>query len=321
MRATKRTFEFGVYFYFLVFASLFVFILTLNDIAMANFKTGLNGFSFILSIFVLIFFVVLMITPILLVIKMKGYKSKEEEPETKPDELENFKERTFLEKIWRNYTNGLRRNIFARLFYTFLLFKQLCYAIIFVFVTGKEAQLSLFIIATFFYLMYIIIVRPFEHLVQNIISLINEFIVLLCAFLMIAFLDDGEQKTGFATAIIVLFSITIIGSFVISIIFQIYQMCLRRKRSKVEKQAEVNESNIHIKNNDIKGVEESPYESRDEPIMNDSGLPPIHKKRGEETSRFEELKDESFKGRQDSLGLGDSDRKSKIVFMLIVIVN
>jgi ABC-type multidrug transport system fused ATPase/permease subunit len=245
-------------------------------------------------------------------IKMRGSKAVEEESETKVEELDMPKHRTFFEKIWRNYINGFRRNILARLFYTFLLFKQLCYAIIFVFVTGKEAQLSLFIIATFFYLLYIIIVRPFEHLVQNIISLVNEFIVLLCAFLMIAFLDDGEQKTGFATAIIVLFSITIIGSFVISIIFQIYQLCQRRKRSKVEKEAEINESNIHMKNNDMKGIEESPYESRDEPIMNESGLPPIHKKRGEETSRFEEIKDESFKDRQDSLGLGDSDRKSKL---------
>lgn len=172
MRATKRAFEFGVYFYFLIFASLFVFILTLNDIAAANFKTGLNVFSFILSIFVLIFFVLLMIAPILFLIKKRLTKSIEDDQEKETEEREEQEEprqRTFLEKIWRNYTNGLRKNIFARLFYSCLLFKHICYAIIFVLVSGKEAQLALFISATFFYLLYIILVRPFEHLVQNII--------------------------------------------------------------------------------------------------------------------------------------------------------
>lgn len=50
LRATKRAFEYGVYFYMIVFASLFIFLLTLNDIAEADFSTGLNGFSFVLSI-------------------------------------------------------------------------------------------------------------------------------------------------------------------------------------------------------------------------------------------------------------------------------
>lgn len=172
MRATKRTFEFGVYFYFFIFASLFVFILTINDIASANFKTGLNGFSFIVSIFVLIFFVLLMIAPILLIVKARLTESTENDNEKDTEEheqREGLRERTFFEKLQKNYTNGLRRNIFARLFYTCLLFKHLCYAIIFVLVSGKEAQLALFISTTFFYLLYIIIVRPFKYLIQNVI--------------------------------------------------------------------------------------------------------------------------------------------------------
>lgn len=169
MRATKRAFEFGVYFYFLIFASLFVFILTLNDIAAANFKTGLNGFSFILSIFVLIFFVLLMMAPILFVIKKKTSSQVSDDLEPKVDENDKSLETTFFEKLSRNYTNGFKRNTFARIFYSILLFKHLCYAIIFVLIPHKKAQLSLFIVCTSSYLSYIIFVRPFEHLTQNII--------------------------------------------------------------------------------------------------------------------------------------------------------
>ena len=61
---TKRGFEFGWYLNLFFFASLFIFILALNDMAGKDTSTGLNIFSFILSIIFFIFMIVLTIFPL-----------------------------------------------------------------------------------------------------------------------------------------------------------------------------------------------------------------------------------------------------------------
>lgn len=61
---------------------------------------------------------------------------------------------------------------------------------------------------------------------------------------MIGFLEEGEQKKGLATAIIVLFSVAIILSFVISFTFQVYLLVLRCKKSKARDESKMEYSNI-----------------------------------------------------------------------------
>lgn len=61
---------------------------------------------------------------------------------------------------------------------------------------------------------------------------------------MIGFLEEGKQKKGLATAIIVLFSVAIILSFVISFIFQVYLLVLRCMKSKAKEESKIEYSNI-----------------------------------------------------------------------------
>lgn len=116
--------------------------------------------------------------------------------------------------------------------------------------------------------------------------MVNEFVVLLCAFLMVAFLDNGQQRTGFATAIILLFSTTIIGSFVISIIFQVYMILVGRKRAKTEMVTKIE-------------------------IQNASNMSLHNKGRDENTNRQEEVKEEGHVSRKDSLIFEDNNEDGR----------
>lgn len=103
---------------------------------------------------------------------------------------------------------------------------------------------------------------------------------------MIAFLEDGKQKTGFATAIIVLFSATIIGSFVASITFQLYLLLFRKKRTPEEHEGEDN-------------------------VPNYSVMTPGAKEPVKENNDFEESKDAGQNYREKSLVIEDSNEAGK----------
>ena len=102
---------------------------------------------------------------------------------------------------------------------------------------------------------------------------------------MVAFLENGEQRTGFATAIIVLFSTTTIGSFFISIIFQVYLILIRRKRAKTEMVTKIE-------------------------IQNASNMSLHNKGRDESTNRHEEVK-EGHVSRKDSLIFEDNNEDGR----------
>lgn len=77
------------------------------------------------------------------------------------------------------------------------------------------------------FLLYLVIIKPFEHILQNIIAIGNECIVIVCAFLLIEVLHTGRMKHGII--LIVLFTISIIATFTLSVIFQIFKMILMLK--------------------------------------------------------------------------------------------
>ena len=63
LRAIRSAFEFYVYLYLLFFASLFIFLLTLNDMMVADFSTTLSRISFFVSAAFFILLVVLIFLP------------------------------------------------------------------------------------------------------------------------------------------------------------------------------------------------------------------------------------------------------------------
>lgn len=193
----------------------------MNEIAAGRFDSGLNVFSYFVSLFVFIFLFVIMLFPVLM-LRLEAKASRigaETHDEDKTDE-----KKTFIGKIWAHYQYGLRKSIPAKLFHSVMQFKYFWYSIIFILVDGKNAQISLFIILTFFYCCYYVIVRPFNYLIQNVVIILNEFAILLIAFLFCGFLEGGNPDKDLATTIIVLLSIDIIGCFIVGLGFQIYMI-------------------------------------------------------------------------------------------------
>ena len=143
---TKSGFEFSWYLNLFFFASLFIFILSLNDMAGNDTSTGLNVFSLILSIIFFIFMVKLMLFPLFIV--WKDQSKIVEIIQTKHNE------RRFIEKIIYNYTKGFKTTRIARLYYLMFILRRLILAIVIIGTTYKAAQLIVYIISNFVFIIY-----------------------------------------------------------------------------------------------------------------------------------------------------------------------
>jgi hypothetical protein len=148
------------------------------------------------------------------------------------DEEKNEEDKTFIGKIWAHYQYGLKKSIPAKLFHTIMQFKFFWYSIIFILIDGKNAQISLFIILTFTYCCYYVIVRPFNYFIQNVVAIVNECLVLLIAFLFLGFLENGNPDYDLAYTIIVLFSMDIIACFILGLGFQFYMIKMKLQNTK-----------------------------------------------------------------------------------------
>ena len=222
----KRGFEFSWYLNLFIFASLFIFILSINDMAGRDTSTGLNIFSFILSIIFFILMIVLMLFPLLLLCKQQ----------TKLLEISQDKDnlKGFFSKLTYNYMKGLKLTRGARLYNFVFILRRLILAILIVWADNKTTQLVIFILLNVGFTIYMIVIRPFVYKTQNFIGIFNEIILLVCCFLMFAFFDTGSVKTGVGILMIVLFSTNIIIWFSVSFLFEIYLYCRRRKFNSIE---------------------------------------------------------------------------------------
>jgi hypothetical protein len=226
LMAIRKAFEFGVYFYITMTASLFVWLCVINEIAAGNFGSGFDALSFFVSVIVLMSLFGVMLFPVLMV--LLRHKAKRDGNDFQ------LHEKTFFGKIWANYRYGLKETILAELFYATLQLKFFCYSIIFILVDGKEAQIVLFILVTIVYCGYYAVVRPFNYLIQNIVVTLNECFTLLIAFMFCGFLKDGDPNEDLATAIIVLFTINIVIGFVLGLGFQLYLLIVKCKENRKE---------------------------------------------------------------------------------------
>lgn len=75
----QQLFEYGFYVHYFIFASLFIFIVALNEIFMPNFETATNIISFILAVSTCILFILLGILPIIWTLCFNRQRSNEDD--------------------------------------------------------------------------------------------------------------------------------------------------------------------------------------------------------------------------------------------------
>lgn len=188
-------------------------------------STGLNVFSFILSIVFFILMIILMLFPLFL---LRKTQSEILEITVNTDKL------SFFKKLTNNYVKGLKLTRMARLYNFVFIFRRLILAILIVCSDKKEVQLIVFIVLNVLFTTYMALVRPFTYKTQNFIALFNELILLVCCFWMFSFFATGDAKSAVGILMIVLFSINIVVCFTVAFIFQIYLFCHKRNTKVIE---------------------------------------------------------------------------------------
>lgn len=216
MVAIKNAFEFSVYFYLTIVASLFLFLVTLNDVAGGDFSTAFNGISFFVALIVLILLFIMAFVPVILIL-MSRLTDNNDDRKDKREETDGMPKNQgwFFTRLWITYMSGLRRNIFARVFYSVILAKFFVYACIFILIDDGVSQIVVFVILSALFIAYLVVARPFNHFIPNILVIANEGVIFLVALMMTAFVDNDDQNKGVSDAIISILTISIVLSFIV----------------------------------------------------------------------------------------------------------
>lgn len=85
----------------------------------------------------------------------------------------------YLDKLKMTFMFGIRNHKLSRFYNSIFMIRRILVAFVLVTFTGKEAQLVFYIFVNILYTIYICVSRPFEHLVHNIVAIINECMLLL----------------------------------------------------------------------------------------------------------------------------------------------
>lgn len=141
--------------------------------------------------------------------------------------------------LWRKspsfYVNelfgGFKNNLMSQLYFFFFVLRRLLIAAIVLVVTSEQVvnKLFLFYAVHILSLCYIVIVRPFDNTLDNLIDLINEvFFIVISSFLIPMQIEDfpGEDIT------IVMIYLVLANGVIISIILyshMIYALCIYLK--------------------------------------------------------------------------------------------
>jgi hypothetical protein len=218
----RSVFEFHIYFHMLVYSSLFIFLVIVNEIAAANFNTKFNTFSFYCSSFVLVGLALFIVAPLPFLMKKQKEIDTVEDLRALPEDVKP-KIETFGDKIWSTLTSGLKNTAFSRIYYQLLLLKFLLYACILILLTDPKYQIGCFVGVTALFLLFLVIVRPFSTAFYNLIAVINETVVVAAA-LMIWFIDNGDEKESLATVITWIFTANVGVCLLLSLCFQVYNL-------------------------------------------------------------------------------------------------
>lgn len=157
--------------------------------------------------------------------------------------------------------------------------------------------------------MYLAGVRPFRFAFQNVIAIVNESVIIVCAFLMISFFSNANEGVGLA--IIIILSVDIIATFLISIVFHVHQLVVKvqevKTRERLESLQATHSPTTGVKRLNKSKMDESQYHEKepkdDEDQWDDDGDEPVMHMNAAEV--------ETPAIFATSTGLVDSKKKSK----------
>jgi hypothetical protein len=224
----------------MIFASMFIFILTLNEVAGPDFGTSFNIISFIVSCVMLAFLTLMIVVPFIITtmfVQRWGFrKGMYDDPQT------------FCEKVCSSYWNGVKKKFLSMNYYSFALSKNLIVAIAFVFIKDGTWQIVLLVAVSAGMFFYVIFIRPFESVLRNLLAVVNEASMFLSMLIMIRFVNDDDSNKSTVGYVIMgitglcLAFVLILGN--ISMILAVYSLCktksrVRRAKSNRKKDGDV----------------------------------------------------------------------------------
>ena len=162
----RNILEFKVYLNLVIFTSLFTLSIAWNQILGANFDNVLNSLGLVFSfIWILAIFAFATVPLILTKVKPKTNKvvNGPVTEETIPENL------TFVDKLKMNLTYGLKNTKFASIYYSVYMLKCILLAFFLTTFNVPEVQLAFYLLILCLSLVYIALVKPFEHLAHNIV--------------------------------------------------------------------------------------------------------------------------------------------------------
>jgi hypothetical protein len=224
----------------MIFASMFIFILTLNEVAGPDFGTTFNIISFIVSCVMLAFLTLMIVVPFIITtmfVQRWGFrKGMYDDPQT------------FCEKVCSSYWNGVKKKFLSMNYYSFALSKNLIVAIAFVFIKDGTWQIVMLVAVSAGMFFYVIFIRPFESVLRNLLAVVNEASMFLSMLIMIRFVNDDDSNKSTVGYVIMgitglcLAFVLILGN--ISMILAVYSLCktksrVRRAKSNRKKDGDV----------------------------------------------------------------------------------
>ena len=208
----RRGFEFSVYFYIILFTLPFTLLIIFNELFKFSLKTGLTAFSFIFSLLYLIFIIVVFLLPVLF-----AFTEMAEGDESEDDSFM----KKLLKKLRVPFWAGIREDKIARLFFTVVFVKYFLLGFFLVILKERKVQLPIVILISILYLAYLGAIRPFKHLLQNIMAIFNAAMTLLVTLIFLGFLGNNSLNSKTLGSICgVLFTLSVVVTGVVGFAFQ-----------------------------------------------------------------------------------------------------
>lgn len=198
----KNILEFKLYIYLIFYTSLMTMTICWNQILGTDFSTVVNGIGYIIAIIWVIGIILLTALPTYLARVLAGSNKVVNGAVTEETLIENPK---FIDIMRSSFVYGLKNTKASAYYYAMFLTRRILLAIVIVsFINLPEAQLIFFLLINIAYTGYLAFVRPFEHLVHNVLALINELVIIAVGLIFFAFITDGDENTDASTVIIVI---------------------------------------------------------------------------------------------------------------------
>lgn len=217
---------------------MFIFILAINDVIGFDFSSTLNILSFILAIVTLMFLFALAIFP-LVIIKMvlnKHYNHSKKTSEA------------FWEVVAKSYFSDLKKEFYSMAYYSAALTRNFIFALSYICLSNNVVQLNIWLAVTIAFTAYMVMFKPFENPIKNILTILNESIIFVMGIVMLNFINGDLNKNAYGYLLISITAVSIILFLTVGNILHVYLMCKKYKQRKLKQSGPIvqDESEINI---------------------------------------------------------------------------